>query len=75
MTDDDERLSAQDIDLAWHRDDLGLLNRMARVAYALRGYSVPDGFDFSVGRHPHEREAFAVASGLLNFLREEGFEE
>ena len=54
-------------------EDLPLLNRLARIMYALRGYIVPEGYDFTKATHPHEQEAFSQACAALAFIRDEEY--
>ena len=36
-------------------------NRLSRDLYAIRGYLVPEGYEFHNATHPQEREAWAMA--------------
>ncbi|WP_048710496.1 hypothetical protein [Microvirga massiliensis] len=50
-------------------------NDLARQLYALRGYSVREGYRFDRATHPHEREAWAAAVLAFEILRQTDVED
>lgn len=43
------------------------LNECARIVYAIMGYNVDEGYDFSKASHPQEQMCFAIAVRTFNF--------
>lgn len=50
------------------------LNELAREFYALMGYNVQEGFDFTKSKHPQERLCFELAKSSYDYWWEK-FEE
>ena len=43
-------------------------NALARILYAVRGYTVPVGYRFDLATHPHEVESWRMACQAQIFL-------
>lgn len=48
------------------------LNQLAKRFYALKGYEVPNEFDFAKSNHPQEQEMYIAALEAMYFQRETG---
>lgn len=60
------------INLSYPPEAKDQLNRLARLLYAIQGYEVREGFDFSTSQHPTEKAMFAQACAAMNFFLDEG---
>lgn len=43
------------------------INRLAQLYYKMMGYHVPDGYDFSTAKHPHEKMVWQQAKISYEF--------